>query len=94
MDRNRWSERQQFLWKLLRCLRIESHQTQTELALKLRRPQTYVSKYERGERRLDLMELYDICNACGVTLIELVKRVESDLQKQQALKNDMSETVN
>jgi len=73
---------------------MESSQTQIELALKLRRPQTYVSKYELGERRLDLLEVYDICNACGVTLAELVERAEPDLKKYAALKGDsFSETV-
>jgi len=79
MDRDRWSSRQEFLWRFLRSLRIESNQTQKQLAARLCRPQTYVSKYELGERRLDLLELYDICNACGVTLAELVRRIEPDL---------------
>jgi len=79
MDRDRWSARQEFLWRFLRSLRIESNQTQKQLAARLCRPQTYVSKYELGERRLDLLELYDICNACGVTLAELVRRIEPDL---------------
>jgi len=79
MDRDRWSARQEFLWKFLRGLRIESNQTQKQLAVRLRRPQTYVSKYELGERRLDLLELCDICNACGITLAELVSRIEPDL---------------
>jgi len=37
MDRDKWSARQEFLWKLLRDIRKESNQTQVELALKLRR---------------------------------------------------------
>ena len=86
MDRDKWSARQEFLWKLLRDIRKESNQTQTDLALKLKRRQTYVSKYELGERRLDLLEIYDICNACGVTLIELMERIEPELQKYAALK--------
>jgi len=80
MDRERWSARQQFLWKVLRVLRTESNLTQKELATRLQRPQTYVSKYELGERRLDLLELHDICHACGVTLAELVKRIEPSLK--------------
>ncbi len=40
--------------------------TQQELADKLRRPQSYVSKYERGERRLDVLEFVDIAAAIGV----------------------------
>ena len=30
--------------------------TQTDIALQLGKPQSYVSKYERGERRLDIVE--------------------------------------
>jgi len=86
MDRDKWSARQEFLWKLLRDIRKESNQTQTELALKLKRRQTYVSKYELGERRLDLLEIYDICNACDITLAALVERAEPKLQKYAELK--------
>jgi transcriptional regulator with XRE-family HTH domain len=34
--------------------------TQAELAKKLRRPQSFVSKYERGQRRLDVVEFLDV----------------------------------
>jgi len=93
MDRERWSARQQFLWKVLRDLRTESNQTQKELAARLDRPQTYVSKYELGERRLDLFELFDICHACGVSLGELVKRIEPDLIQYSMGNKSLSDHV-
>jgi transcriptional regulator with XRE-family HTH domain len=86
MDRDKWSARQEFLWKLLRDVRKENKLTQIELAEKLHRKQQYVSKYELGERRLDLLEIYDICNACDITLAELVERAEPELQKYAAIK--------
>jgi transcriptional regulator with XRE-family HTH domain len=48
----------------LRQARIESGLTQSGLAAKLGRPQTWVSKCELGERRVDFVELEDIAGAC------------------------------
>ena len=46
--------------------------TQVELAQKLSRPQSYVSKYERGERRLDVIEFLDVAEAIGIEPIEFL----------------------
>jgi len=89
MDRERWSARQQFLWHVLRCLRTESKQTQAELALALQRSQTYVSKYEMGERRLDFFEIDDICHACGLSMAELVERIELELKKKVTIQRPL-----
>jgi len=40
--------------------------TQVEVARKLHRPQSFVSKYERGERRLDVVEFLEVARAIGV----------------------------
>lgn len=45
--------------------------TQTEIAAKLGKPQSYVSKYERGERRLDIVELIAVAKALGVDPVQL-----------------------
>ena len=45
--------------------------TQQQLAKKLGKPQSFISKYESGERRLDIVELVTILDALGVTLAEL-----------------------
>lgn len=62
------------LVQLLRQLREEAGLRQTELAGLLGRPQSFVSKYESGERRLDLVELRDICRALGADLVEVVRQ--------------------
>ena len=41
----------------LRKVRIEAGLSQLEVAEKLAKPQSYVSKIERGDRRLDIAEL-------------------------------------
>lgn len=42
--------------------------TQSEVARKLLRPQSFVSKYERGERRLDVTEFIEIADALGLNI--------------------------
>jgi transcriptional regulator with XRE-family HTH domain len=47
-----------------------------DLARKLNQSQSFVSKYESGERRLDLLELRSICAAVGIPLTEFVRRFD------------------
>jgi transcriptional regulator with XRE-family HTH domain len=46
--------------------------TQAELAQKLGRPQSFVSKYERGERRLDFVEVFEIAGVLLIDVCDLV----------------------
>lgn len=73
------AEREQLL-RLLREARVAAGLHQAELAAKLHRPQSFVSKYERGERRLDLLELREVCAALNIPLVEFVKRLEESLR--------------
>lgn len=50
----------------LRAAREEAGITQQDLAAKLDKPQSFVSKYETGERRLDVIEFVDVCQALEV----------------------------
>jgi transcriptional regulator with XRE-family HTH domain len=50
--------------------------TQTEVAMALGKPQSYVSKYETGERRLDLVELSELCPVLKTSLSQLVSEFE------------------
>jgi transcriptional regulator with XRE-family HTH domain len=59
--------------KLLISTREAAGLTQVALAKKMKRPQSFVSKYEIGERRLDLVELQGICNALGISLTDFVR---------------------
>jgi transcriptional regulator with XRE-family HTH domain len=52
----------------LRRAREESGMTQAELARAVRRSQTWVSKCELGERRVDFVELEDLAEALGKSL--------------------------
>lgn len=46
--------------------------TQQQLADRLSKQQSFVSKYERGERRLDVVEFLGITRALGVDACELL----------------------
>ena len=46
--------------------------TQVELAVRLEVTQSQISKIERRERRLDVIELLDICDAMGADPIKLL----------------------
>jgi transcriptional regulator with XRE-family HTH domain len=52
--------------------------TQVELADRLRRPQSFVSKYERGERRLDIIEFCEVCRALGIDPVRFLQRFCSE----------------
>ena len=78
MDKLLYSDRQERLRRLLREIRTKAGLRQVDLAEKLHQPQSFVSKYERGERRLDVIELEQVCECCGVTLGAFVARLGSD----------------
>ena len=51
---------------LLKALRLEKGLSQADLAKRLAQPQSYVSKYETGERRLDFVETAQVCEALEI----------------------------
>jgi transcriptional regulator with XRE-family HTH domain len=69
------------LQRLLKQVRLGAGLRQEDLAELLGKPQSFVSKYEKGDRRLDLIELRQICQAVGISLTELVERFEESIPK-------------
>ena len=57
--------------------REEAGLTQVELGKRLRRPQAFVSKIERGLRRVDVLEFLEIARAVGFDPHELIERLNS-----------------
>ena len=76
MEKTLWTTENQKLLVLLRQVRLEAGLRQWEIAAKISEPQSFVSKYEQGERRLDLIELKIVCAAVGISLIEFIRRYE------------------
>jgi transcriptional regulator with XRE-family HTH domain len=64
--------------ELLIQARKDAELTQTELADRLTRPQSFVSKYENGERRLDLIEFLDVANALRIDVATFIHDLQQD----------------
>lgn len=54
--------------RLLKDMRVEKELSQREVARRLKVPQSYISKYETGERRLDFVETVYVCEALGISM--------------------------
>ncbi len=80
MSKSIFTQRQEILQELLRRIRVEAGLTQAELAEKLKRPQSFVSKIESGERLLDVLELREVCEVLGLSLADFVKRLEAGIR--------------
>ncbi|CTT40452.1 helix-turn-helix transcriptional regulator [Escherichia coli] len=63
----------------LKSARIKKKLPQEELASLLGKDQTYVSKYESGIRRLDVVEVFDICKALGINMTDIISIMESEI---------------
>ncbi|WP_219861513.1 helix-turn-helix domain-containing protein [Vreelandella piezotolerans] len=77
-----WSPERVLLQEALKQLRLDAQLTQIELAQRLGKPQSYVSKYESGERRLDVIEIREICIVAGESLTKFCERLEDSIKKQ------------
>lgn len=69
--------------RALRQAREDAGVTQVELAERLDQSQSFVSKVERGESRLDIVQLQVICEALETTLAGFVRRYERQLAKDR-----------
>ena len=65
----------QELRRLLLAAREKSGITQQELAKRLQRHQSFVAKYEGGERRLEVIEFVQICCAIGVKPEQILRKL-------------------
>jgi len=79
--------------------RQRSNQTQLETAARLGKPQSYVSKYESGERRIDVVEFLQICKALGVNPNIIMRALDADnneksiLQKWEISEREFTELI-
>lgn len=70
-----------FLQELKR-MRVESGMTQAQCSAALGRPQSFMSDVERGVRRLDMVQLRDLCLVLGSDLVSFTNIFEQALESK------------
>ncbi len=80
MDKKLRGHEHQVLLDLVKEIRKESGLRQQDLADKIGEPQSFISKYESGERRLDILELKQLCEAMEVPLAQFVRLLDLRLK--------------
>lgn len=71
--------------ELLVTARKEAGLTQSELAVRLNRPQSFVSKYENRERRLDLVEFLEVASALQLDAVTVIHELQALLRTSDYL---------
>lgn len=74
MSKSLRTPEQQALQRLLAEVRVAAGLTQAQLASRLKRPQSFVAKYELGERRLDVIEFCAVARNLDQEPIALLRR--------------------
>lgn len=69
----------------LRTVRRAAGLTQDQVAERLGQTQSFVSKCELGERRIDIIELRSFCQALGLTLVDFVRDLEAAITAVDAV---------
>lgn len=70
-----FTKRYKLFLTLLISIRESKGLSQHQLAKKLKKPQSFVSKYERGERRLDVVEYLDIMSVLEADPFEVLMKI-------------------
>jgi len=60
---------------VLAAIRTEAGMTQRELARRVARAHSYVSRIEKGDRRLDVAEMIQWCEVLGADPVQVMKRI-------------------
>ena len=73
--KSNYRQEYKILLQALVAARHASAMTQKQLAVKLTKPQSFVSKFENGERRIDVIELIEIARALDVDYKKILRTV-------------------
>lgn len=65
MTKTIYTRQSECVRKTILVLRTKAGFTQRQLAAKLQRERSFIGRLELGERRLDVVEFFALCRACG-----------------------------
>ena len=79
---NAMNDNRKLFLELMYKARKDSKLTQSKIAHTLKKNQSYISKYENGERRLDVLEFMDAAHAIGVDPVEIISKLNRGWKKK------------
>ena len=86
VSKTRYSQADEIFREFLKETRVTKNLTQADVAASLGLPQSYVSKYESGERRLDFVETVRVCEALGMSIEAFAAAYSAKLAKARRAK--------
>lgn len=86
MSKTRYTQADDAFRELLKETRVAKNLTQAQVAARLGLPQSYVSKYESGERRLDFVETVLVCESLGMSIEEFAAAYSAKAGKSRRTK--------
>lgn len=67
-----YTKEYRILLRMLKSKRQQKRISQENMAKKIGVPQSFISKIESGERRIDVMELFHYCEVLGIEIIQFI----------------------
>ena len=81
MEKSIFTRKYALFLSQLGAARTAAELTQEQVAERLGQTQSFVSKCERGERRIDIVELRAFCQAIGISLTDFILQLETTMQQ-------------
>ncbi len=82
MEKSIYSKSYEIFLERLKQARLDSGLSQKEVADRIGRTQSFVSKCERGERRIDIVEMRAFCGAIGISFHRFMTFLDKELDSR------------
>ncbi len=80
MEKSVFNQNYTLFLSFLRYVRKSAGLTQKQVAERIQQTQSFVSKCERGERRIDVIELLAFCDAIGISIEDFIHQLKNVLE--------------